>query len=583
MEYNFFIPSYQRGYRWTEKEVNYLLNDIAAFKSEPIKDTDRKTWYCLQPLVIRKCDKDTGNEEEIDLSENWYEVIDGQQRLTTIYLILHYLNQSYIESRRINLFKLNYATRRNSQIFLEKDLNEEVIDDSNIDFHHISVAYKTIHKWFLNKGNKFDTNEFSSKFSFFTNVIWYEVNDGSDSYDIFTRLNIGKIQLTNAELIKALFLKKWNDKESIDKLRLKQLQIASEWDRIENTLRNDSFWYFIYNKKDGDIPKYANRIEFIFDLMKDKKEGTEEKYTFYKFNDAFEKSKNESRNKIPDTDKIWLEIKNYFLTFEEWFKDRELYHLIGFLVAIDCNVQDLIKSKINRNKTEFKQFLIEEIKGKVKCDITKLEYGNNKIKTILLLFNIQTILANDKSNMRFPFNLFKNEDWDIEHVRSQTDKNILGKDRKEWARDILEYFTGEVEKAEQEIFIATLASEEMEKTLSDLSDIVYSGIISDKKFNELYIFICKKFKENSEPNKCAISNLALLDAATNRSYKNAFFPIKRKIILENDKSGTFIPLCTRNIFMKAYSKRFDEIMYWNKYDADEYLSVINETLKVYLN
>ena len=87
-QYSFYIPAYQRGYRWTEQEVNDLLNDINEFIPREISDTEEKTWYCLQPVVVKS------------RSENEYEVIDGQQRLTTIYLILHYLNQDFVEKRR---------------------------------------------------------------------------------------------------------------------------------------------------------------------------------------------------------------------------------------------------------------------------------------------------------------------------------------------------------------------------------------------------------------------------------------------------------------------------------------------------
>jgi hypothetical protein len=230
----------------------------------------------------------------------------------------------------------------------------------------------------------------------------------------------------------------------------------------------------------------------------------------------------------------------------------------------------------------------------VKFDINNLNYGDDRIKTVLLLFNIQTILSNEKSNMRFPFNLYKNEDWDIEHVRSQTDKSITGNDRKEWAKDMLEYFTGFANEAEQkqyidnientdaEIFRTILEKEQSKNTLTDLYHVAYADKIDDARFSSVYNTIRIEFKEDNEPSKCAISNLALLDSATNRSYKNAFFPIKRGIILQNDKRGTFIPICTKNVFMKAYSKKFDEVMYWNKHDADFYLKAIEETLVDYL-
>ena len=88
-EYNFYIPSYQRGYRWSSKEVIELLNDISNFTPRLVNDaTDEKTWYCLQPIVIKEIDN------------NKFEVIDGQQRLTTIYLILYYLNQDFVEKKK---------------------------------------------------------------------------------------------------------------------------------------------------------------------------------------------------------------------------------------------------------------------------------------------------------------------------------------------------------------------------------------------------------------------------------------------------------------------------------------------------
>ena len=89
-QFCFFIPSYQRGYKWTNKEVEDLLNDIDEFKPKQIDDSDDKTWYCLQPIVVKKRESD-------------FEVIDGQQRLTTIFLILNYLNQDFVESRRDKL------------------------------------------------------------------------------------------------------------------------------------------------------------------------------------------------------------------------------------------------------------------------------------------------------------------------------------------------------------------------------------------------------------------------------------------------------------------------------------------------
>lgn len=567
----FYIPSYQRGYRWKNQQVEDLLKDLWEFKTNPPKQDDgkEKPFYCLQPVVIKPTEND-----------NW-EVIDGQQRLTTILIILNYFNQTEFKTPK-QVFDIKFETRTDSEEFLD-NINDEALASKNIDYFHINNAYNVISNWFdeKEKTNSAAKNEFYPVLVNDTKIIWYEVNDGSDTIDIFTRINMGKIPLTNAELIKALFLKNTNFKKvSPDKIRLKQLQIASEWDKIEYTLQENSFWYFISNNSRN----FATRIEYIFDLMKDKKKDDEEYFTFYAFNDDFEKSKDTNEN--PDIDAIWLKIKKYFLTFEEWYKDRELYHLIGFLLTVNTDIIYLLEKSENKTKTEFKAFLIEEIKTKVQFQIEELDFYKSKakarIKTILLLFNIQTIVLNENSNIRFPFDSYKTENWDIEHIRSQTDRKITGNARKDWSKDILEYFTGNKYVENQKVDFDVLEDEE-KKLCASLLKIITSEKIVDDDFDKLYSTIIEKFKEDKEPEKInSISNLALLDASTNRSYGNAVFPVKRKIIIENDMQGTFVPICTKNVFLKSYSKKLGEIMYWKNEDANDYLKAINQTLSIYL-
>ena len=376
-----------------------------------------KPFYCMQPIVVKK------------RGENEWEVIDGQQRLTTIYLILKNL-ENQIERDQKNFSKIFYETRFatkeciGSEEFLKSVEKYEQYSDQNIDFFHIYKAYQTINKWFQDKAN---TSEDAAPRAVFapvllrdTKVIWYEVEQTSNnnSIDIFTRLNIGKIPLTNAELIKAMFLQKGNFTE--EKATLKQLQIASEWDNIEKTLQDDSIWFFLYNPENP--LKYENRIEYIFDLMKGRTKESEYYHTFNEFYKDFAAS---SPNKKPDIDKIWLNIKRYFLTFEEWYNDYELFHYVGYLINCGISINTIKEESSNKAKDKFKtDYLKNEIKKQVNCNIDEIEYGDNRIKKVLLLFNILTVLETQKSDMRFPFHKYKSEDWDIEHVCSQTDKSI---------------------------------------------------------------------------------------------------------------------------------------------------------------
>ncbi|KAA6324126.1 hypothetical protein EZS27_026510, partial [termite gut metagenome] len=507
-------------------------------------------------------------------------------RLTTLYLILKNL-QNQIERDQKNFTKIFYETRTDSENFLyivETNESKEKAK-TNIDFMHIWNAYNTIYKWFQNKAN---TTEDASPRAILaptllrdTKVIWYEVNETeSKSIDIFTRLNIGKIPLTNAELIKAMFLQKGNFSE--EKATLKQIQIASEWDTIEKTLQDDAFWFFIYNP--NNHLKYDNRIEYLFDLMKNRTKDSEYYHTFNEFQKNFSSLKKDNK---PDIDKIWLEIKKYFLTFEEWFKDYVLFHYVGFLVDCGKSIDTIKKESENKSKIEFKDYLKGVIKTEVNRPIDDLEYGDKQVKKVLLLFNIQTVLETQKSEMRFPFHKYKLDEWDIEHVRSQTEKEIKGNARMEWSKDILDYFTGfsDIVKAKEEL-IKQKEESTNEKAIaicSQLIEWVCSEEFDDEKFSIIYNEVIEYFKESSTPeNINSIANLALLDAATNRSYKNALFPIKRKRIIENDKNGLFVPIATKNLFLKYYSRKLGEVMYWNTHDGEDYLKAIAETLKDFL-
>lgn len=577
LDKNFFIPSYQRGYRWSEKQVEALLKDIWEFRNKNPKIDE---FYCLQPVVVTL--------NKVSDVEQW-ELIDGQQRLTTIFIILSYFNKRFTEEFRKPIFSLHYKTRENSLVYLQ-NINE-IDKDKNIDYHFIYEAYETIKKWFSTRQNYI--NDFESMLLNNTKVIWYEVNDSnSNPIDIFTRINIGKIPLTNAELVKALFLQKDNFAQQSS---LKQLQIATEWDTIEKKLQDNSFWYFIYSPKNSIA--YENRIEYIFDLIQEKKKEDEDFFTFNKFHKEFEKNKEE--NGILKIDPLWLKIKKYFLSLEEWYNDRDLYHLIGFLIEYKYDINKLKSDSDGLNKSKYKSFLKEEINKLFKnIDIDTLEYGgkdNYSIKMTLLLFNIQTIIATQKAEMRFPFDKYKEENWDIEHIKSQTDKTITKANRKDWALDILEYYTGQNgystvitddnEKTTKEIQIelAEKLNEKEKDFAVRLINLLDQEKTDDDYFQNLYDELSIEFKESDFDQDDNISNLALLDETTNRSYGNAMFPIKRRRIIENDMNGIFVPICTKNLFLKYYSKKLSNVMHWQERDASDYLEAIKKLLKEYLS
>ena len=104
----------------------------------------------------------------------------------------------------------------------------------------------------------------------------------------------------------------------------------------------------------------------------------------------------------------------------------------------------------------------------------------------------------------------------------------------------------------------------------------------------VYYYSDKMTSLNNEDDKHTIDNLALLDQATNRSYHNAPFPYKRFCIIERDKKGLFVPMCTKNLFLKYYSSSDMassqlENMRWRDEDRRNYLAAIREVLGVFFN
>ncbi|WMJ22663.1 DUF262 domain-containing protein [Paludicola sp. MB14-C6] len=534
-QYSFYIPSYQRGYRWTAQEVKDLLNDINEFSPREIDDTENKTWYCLQPIVVKV------------RSENEYEVIDGQQRLTTVYLVLYYLNQDFIQKRQDKLFLIDYQTRQDSKSFLQ---NPEKDNDSCIDYFYMHEAYKTIETWFQEKeeGDLFDKNEFRSKLKFHTKVIWYETTE-ENPITVFTRLNIGKISLTNAELIKALFLNSSNFRSSnADRMRLRQMEIANEWDIIETSLQNNKLWFFLSDEQKDD-----NRIEYIFDLMNDSSDT--DPYSTFRFFYSKLAEKTED-----DMNRYWETIQAYYQRFNEWFSERELYHKIGFILTTKiAKVKELYDKSSTVRKSDFISYINTIIKNYYKSqNLFDLDYENKNTKSILLLYNILTMLQNKHDFSYFPFDDFKLNKWNIEHIASRKDSSSIPMtNRKDWLLDVKCY----IDKEQAPNLI---------KQIDNM--IVKLTFECEEEFTSLFDEVTVHFNQhmNEAEDVDGISNLALLDEKTNKGYKNAVFPLKRKCIIELDKTGGFVPICTKNVFLKYFSDYPPKISFWTQEDREKY-------------
>jgi hypothetical protein len=636
----FYIPAYQRGYRWTEKQVGDLLRDLLCFANDFANEGKNKKqdqFYCLQPIIARSISdkeklKAIFGEDYNDciLEHGVWEIIDGQQRLTTIYLLYKYLlDEKGWDAEKLKeeedgkeLYHICYATRDGSAAFLEsmsminlKNTNEEDYKQ-NVDFFHMANAFKYIAEWIRTDGKEINMryqlggslgkirdsffellNGMSDTKGGSVQVLWYEIAESKEKNNIkeFQKINTGKIRLTDAELIKGLFLLKKNFITG-DKF-IKQSELALEWEFIENTLHANNFWYFL-QKKGFDMP---NRIDLLFSIIYKKnalKDIPEEEWDnklkeidnqlsdtrqseiFRFYYNRFEGKVGE--NLQSEVANAWGEVMELFRILDDWFCSPSTYNYIGLLSQ--CG-EDLCRLVLHfdympelSSRFDFEAYLKERISyhlrgikiDKEKKVILNTYKEHNNIYKLLLTLNIHLLneqnqkLDSDSDVYKFPFDVLSTQNWDIEHVDSfHTNALKREKDKIDWIN------TAKDDRLEE------LTVEEQEQLKQYIEDRAYDQAIDLLKKN------AHEF-EVDEENKNSIGNLTLLDAATNRMYGNSLFCTKRRIIVERIKQGIFVPIATQYIFAKFFDQKGTNRSLWTKEDMHAYHKYVYSVIINYI-
>lgn len=630
---NFFIPDYQRGYRWGDTQIRQMLEDIYSF----IYDKNAAgSFYCLQPIVVKKMTSDEVAANKLGSTydnNTWYEVIDGQQRLTTIRIILAL--ESQIDRFNKMRFNMYYQTRPElGKLFDKLRIDEEddrfivKLDNENdkcndIDSWHIHNAANKILDWFQNGSGYFQPSIQEFKGGFYENfsnskekdksvqVIWYELCDKSDPYEMFKRLNDKSISLNNAELIRGMFLSDsavYKGEELLlsqfdedvrpivekRELARKQSHIIEEWDIIEKQLWDDKFWSFI--KKDKNSDDYSCRIEYVFDLISKKTSNQKDSlYTYLEF-DGMLKS-----GAVKDLWDLWLKVETYFSLLMAWYNDRYYYHKIGFLTTeLGSSVLiEMLSESTNVSKIKFK----ETIEGRINSAIHDkkkpgrkiLDYtykdDYNMLKRVLFLYNVETTY---KQGLEFfPFERYKDYEWTLEHIHAQNSERIDHSIKDKW----VEWF--DENKKVLERLHSRLPNDEDLTLLISFFNNEYNRLINNKDrytFNDVtkvFDLVLKYFNDLSAQEGTptvmhGISNMALLSGSTNASIGNSVFEVKRQMIMDDDAKGKYIPLCTRKVFLKYYNKNdqnftVQQNFYWSDKDRKHYLEDIKEVLKPYID
>lgn len=606
----FNVPSLQRTYRWGEKEITLLLNDLYEFYNTNEDSTN--DFYPLQPLILKKSNKN---------DDSW-NVLDGQQRLTTIKLIASFLgmNKDYC-------LDISYDTREKTKDFLDNISNKKEEDvGKSMELYYIFHAYEVIKDWFQKDTEKINAirNVLFEKER--TRFVVQEMNGDDDEAKTFQNINQGRMPLSCSELIKALFLGHIFESHKIDnncrfayssdgyglfipinpikeKQELTRIQniIAKEWDDIETVLMHDEFYSFVCPEKEKSI----NRMDFLFKVAcrneKFKKYNTDDP-----FNAIYEFIKD--GNVVDNISCCWNVVFKCFNRMQKLYYDFDAYHLVGFCNCENIGISEDFYKYCNDDEKmdEFKTAIREKIKGKVLNghdldEELKKQYEDSKdeIKEILLLHNLQSY---SDEKLRFPFNLYDGgKNYDIEHIHATAEEKADKKSRYQWFKNNYSAIKKKKEKLKDSDYKNEISPRfENAKDLFKFFEEGYDEEGCEKKyldkfkveeFNKLREIMINDNSEEDLSKDDEIKNLCLLDSTTNRTYKNSLFITKREMILkkakgEMDKEDYVYPLllCTERIFLKFYSNvdSDDNLNFWTKNNREAYLKDISKKVTEFL-
>lgn len=558
------ISSYQRGYRWkAEEQVRALLDDLKDFFQQPKGEI-----YCLQPIVVAK-----GQDEK---GEFW-EVIDGQQRLTTLFLLLHVLGEK--------VYDIDFEVRVNSAHLLTDIVAGKAVDtDKSPDAYFMSEAYNYIKDWVgkQTQGNDASKSLDVKKLLTQVQVIWYEValtsattaEQEKEKIDIFNRLNIGKIPLDDAELLRALFLNHIVGEGTHDDVLLKGI-FATEWQEMEYFLQKDDVWGFL-NPEDKAM---RNRILLLFRLVAQAK-TSQGRATFCFFENELRELSHEER--IAKVQDYWKETKRLFAFIRACYNDQHLYHLLGLCFALKlCKLNELVElSKME--KTKFRSVIKTKIKEKFKnVKLEILNYNDNAadIKNVLLLFNVLTMdQQGSLFQQRFPFHKYHQNVWSLEHIHAQKSEAVQGNIDEQLAnmhKELEELNKAEIPELQSHIeeILAQLKTLQKKESLEE-EDI--------RTFNQLMLNFEALFSDDASSGMHEMSNMALLTKDDNAALNNSCFAYKRIVLLQLERKGKFIPPCTRNVFLKVYSPTGAPSYKWGRADREAYLKAMKEMVKEFI-
>ncbi|MBR3980073.1 MAG: DUF262 domain-containing protein [Bacteroidales bacterium] len=624
----FNIPNYQRGYRWERKHVEALLDDLLDF-SKNIKEYPKGKFYCIQPLAVVENTQIGTKDKPI------YDVVDGQQRLTTLYLLLSFLEKArediYSGSLKDAIFTLQYETR-DSNFFDEKKFKTTDENDAidNIDFFYMTRAYNVIKEWFDKTGTTKslilkclipeeytlvtdENDEVKEQNDTLNDVrfIWYKVpvSKAEESMEVFSQLNYGKTQLTSTELVKALLFQCDIYTQNKDVLQEIAFRRSCEWDAMEKQLQNPFMWSMLMQE---DLPSH---ITIVFSLVcNELYKELQGKIIGYKLQEDAEdfiyqvcnKYLSLSNDYAKNVDYIWNKVQKTYTALYNWYKNSDFYHLIGLLVwlyefkekkaftkqkryeliqeLIGLYLSDITDAFENKLKEKIASIIyVEETKstkeGKIPWGLSRINYHDSadSLIKILVTFNVEDIRKNQEESSLFPFHLLREQKiTSLEHIHPQhlDIDSIDLKTLQKWV-EVKEENLASMDKKEiyESDIIQLKEYLENPNNYKDNKNAALSIIDKiDKEFDDL--------ANMSEEQMHTLYNMALVDKDTNAALSNNLLDVKRTILKKRQtEDSMYILPATKKVFNKYYSdsKILNESpKLWTKPDRNKYFEAIKQ-------
>ncbi len=472
----FHVAYYQRGYRWKEQQVKQLLDDLLKFtKSDAVPS------YFLQVLIRSK-------------SGNMWNIVDGQQRLTTIKLILE---------------ELNGQLHTQETIHLTYDRDEQ----GALDRYFIAQARKTIQQWLeINKGAIPDiqTKILDAQFLVYDLIPEEGEDIGDLENTVFSRVNSGKISAKDSELVKCIMLTVQPDEPA----EITQCR-ATEWDEIERALNDEDFYAFLTPR---NTPDAADRMARLFVASGFVPTNEDRKNQVFPYLDRIlDDIKNTSRRSV------WLKISNTFSRLQNWFSDNSTYHAVGWWIHSNPNGGNL------QNLCSLGQVLLklQEVASSIESLETKanLYYENwGGALRALYLFNVAYAWSNQ--HQRYDFRQHRAvSKWSLEHIMA---RNV---------RDLVE-----------------LEFQEYRKIAASPDNFTWEEYQEQCKQSQGEQYLERMLGQDEYPSQedNSLGNLALIPQSANSALSNHLFRQKRTQVNEWNSTPNvyFIPPATVAVFNK---------------------------------